>query len=91
MYRCYSSHWDPRGPRISIVGEHKDGVLRLAASRCSPKDRFMRKIGREIAEDRLKNGKFLMELKTKECNSEKFHEYAHMLITDILKNGLTVS
>lgn len=95
MYRCYSSHWESilkkNVPRITVVGEHKDGILRLAAARCSLKDRFVRKIGREIAENRLQKGEIMLEVKTQKCNSEKFHRYAHALIGDIWESGLFFS
>lgn len=88
MFRCYSPWFltqrekDPL-PRITVVGEHKDGVLKLAASRCSTKDRFVRKVGRELAENRLKEGKHVLEVKTQRCDSEIFHNYANTLMENI--------
>ncbi len=88
MFRCYSPWFftqrkqDPL-PRITVVGEHKDGILKMAAARCSLKDRFVRKVGREIAEDRLKQGKHVLEVKTRKCDSEIFHNYANVLMENI--------
>lgn len=88
MFRCYSPHFltntkDNPLPRISIAGEHKDGTLKLAAARCSLKDRFVRKAGREIAEKRLKEGKHILEVKIKKCDSDTFHAYANTLMENI--------
>ncbi len=88
MFRCYSPHYITNRehnplPRLTIVGEHKNNLLKLSAARCSLKDRFVRKTGREIAEERLKNGKCLLEVKTRKCNSQIFHEYAEVLMNNI--------
>jgi hypothetical protein len=88
MFRCYSPHYFTHSrvnplPRVTVVGEHKDGVLKLAAAKCSLDDRFVRKVGREMAEKRLKEGKHVLEVKVQKCNSEMFHNYANVVIEDI--------
>lgn len=60
MFRFYSSPQNKT--RIVVVGEHSEGVLKVAVSRCSKKDQFVRKKGRFIAESRLsKNRLYLKE------------------------------
>jgi hypothetical protein len=55
IFKFYSSPTDNN--RVSVVGEHTNGVLRIAVARCSNKDHFVRKKGRTIAEGRLLKGK----------------------------------
>jgi len=86
MFRCYSPHdlSSPDAlvqlPRITVVGEHKDNELRIVASRCNLKDRFIRKIGREKAEKRLKSGFAHMVVKSPHCDSRMFHDLANVLM-----------
>lgn len=41
--------------RVTVVGEHQQGVLKIAVARCSNKDQFCRRTGRSIASTRLKS------------------------------------
>lgn len=52
--------------RVTVVGILEEGVLKLAASRCSYKDQFCKKTGREIAIARLKENNFITEYKLNE-------------------------
>jgi hypothetical protein len=54
MYRFYSSPESQN--RVTVVGVVENDVLKIAVAICSKKDRFVRKIGRSIAEGRLKKG-----------------------------------
>lgn len=74
MFRFYSKADETGGIRVAIVGQHVDGKLRLAASRCSSKDNFSKKTGRAIAEGRLNKGKIYKELEisAENCNIETF-------------------
>ncbi len=70
-------------PRITVVGEYHDGLLKFAVARCSLKDRFVRKTGRLIAMERIVNGDVFLVLKTRNPNSEIFHEYANVITNHI--------
>lgn len=64
MFRFYSNPSSKR--RITVVGKVVDDYLHLATSCCSHKDQFVRKIGRGIAEGRLKKGKLFASIKVKD-------------------------
>jgi len=81
MYRFYSN--PPDINRISVVGEYQDGVLRLAASKCSKKDSFMRKKGRTIAEGRFNKGKFCKEIPLNNFTIKDFIINAQLVIKEI--------
>ena len=61
MYRYYSEPID--GPRVAVVGDYNlsGDVLNVAVARCSSRDRFVRSVGRELAESRLSKGKYFIE------------------------------
>ena len=80
-YRFYTSAG--QACRTTIVGEHKDGVLKLAAARCSNRDHFNRKIGRSIAEGRLKAGKLCKAVLTETCDVQTFLKYAKPAANDV--------
>lgn len=58
MFRYYSKGKN----RCAIVAQQKGDKLVFAASRCSDKDPFNRKIGRAIAEGRLQTGRIIAEV-----------------------------
>lgn len=71
--------------RVTVVGEFIDGKLKLSASRCSDKDAFVKKIGRENAIKRLMNGELIAEIETKTVSKNMFikasEAVAHAVIT----------
>lgn len=83
MYRFYSNNT----PRSVIVAQHSEGVLNLAVSRCSKKDRFIRKRGRAIAEGRLNKGMFYKTIKTgPDFKTKDFVEIAKTVATELETN-----
>lgn len=70
MFRFYSNPAERE--RISVVGEHSEGVLKLAVARCSRKDNFYRKKGRAIAEGRLAKGKLHSAIPMESCDTHTF-------------------
>ena len=84
MFGFYSLPEDRN--RISIVGEHKDGILKIAAARCSTKDRFCKKTGREIATKRLKEDNLLLSVNIEKCEGRLFLNMAKVLIEEINRN-----
>lgn len=44
-----SEEKNTKEPRVTFAGEFKDGYLYLAAARCTNKDSFLKKKGRQIA------------------------------------------
>lgn len=81
IFRYYStvkrSTWyhEPR-PVVTVVGIHEVGILKLAAARCSEKDQFEKKVGRELAEKRLSEGKHVAHVFIDECRVKDFIKYA---------------
>lgn len=55
IYRFYSN--PIQGARVTVVGQLEGNSLNVACARCSPRDNFVRRKGRTIAEGRLKKGK----------------------------------
>lgn len=89
MFRYYSTP-NEANVRITIAGVHSDGVLKLAVSRCSKKDRYVKKIGREKAEKRLSIGLLYDQIELKECDAKTFVEFAKKAVLDIDKNAKVV-
>lgn len=74
--------------RVTVVGLHEEGVLKLSASRCSEKDHFIKKVGRELAIKRFENGEFITEVKVKNFDKQEFYEIAELASGGISKFGL---
>ena len=94
MFRFYSKADETN--RVSIVGECTDGVLKVAAARCSSKDNFVRKKGRELAEKRLQSNELCFEIPADKCDVRTFIVIAKGLCQQIknspqnLKSYLTL-
>lgn len=86
MFHYYSKKND-NPVRVVITGEHKDGILKLAAARCSKKDQFIKKKGRTISENRLKGGKLYASHFLAECPGTKFLEIASKTAEEIIAHG----
>ena len=74
MFRFYSK--DDVKNRVTVVGEHKDGLLKVAVARCSDLDRFDRKKGRMIAEGRLRVGKLILQERRENVSINDFIQLA---------------
>jgi hypothetical protein len=90
MYRFYSNAVDTNGVRVTIVGQLKNNILKLASARCSIKDNFCKKTGRSIAEGRLAKGKVYKEIPMESCNIETFVNEAKEAAIDISNNARRV-
>jgi hypothetical protein len=82
MFRFYSKD---NGPRVTIVGECSNDVLKIAAARCSRKDNFVRAKGRELAEKRLAEGKIFLSVPMKACDVQYFLLLAKSAVSVIQK------
>lgn len=71
MFRFYSNPEETKN-RVTVIGEHSEGMLNIAIAVCSKKDNFYRKKGRAIAEGRLKKGKFYAQFKKDNCTTKEF-------------------
>lgn len=58
-YVFHSECDHPTGVRVTVVGSFNENILDLAVSRCSEKDSFVKKIGREKAIERLNSGNII--------------------------------
>lgn len=78
IYRFYSK--PILNVRVFIIGEWKDSILKIAVARCSHKDQFVRKTGRDIAEERLVKNKLYLESKVlTPLTSKEFISMANLL------------
>lgn len=85
VYRFYTSPWSKN--RVSLVGTYNDGVLKVAASRCSNNDNFCKKTGRTIAERRLADNNLVAEFHLKECSIATFVRVVEPLAWTIANNA----
>lgn len=97
MYRFYSKaketlskktkrQWPVPTHRVVIVGEIEQDTLKLAVAKCSFRDTFKRKVGRQIAEGRLKKGDIFKYVPITEgrLTTEKFIEIASKVAQELL-------
>lgn len=49
-------------PRVTVAGKIEDNKLKLAVARCSEKDQFIKKVGRELSIERLNNNQLISEV-----------------------------
>jgi hypothetical protein len=70
MFRFYSDK--NSGSRVTVVGEHSEGMLKVGVSRCSNGDTFDRKKGVAIAKSRMDGGKTYTKVPMEECNVKEF-------------------
>lgn len=80
---------EPGKNRISYAGRYEDGLLEVAAARCSDKDEFSKKKARWILDGRLALDKLLAVREIAECKTEDFikvcQEYTEELQKDMTK------
>ena len=84
MFRFYSNPAETRS-RVSVVGEHSEGMLRVAVARCSEKDHFVRKKGRMIAEGRLAKNKTYDVIPMDSCDIQEFVKLAKEISKEVIK------
>lgn len=82
MFRFYSKSG---GPRATLVGTHVNGVLKIAAARCSEKDNFSKSKGVEIASSRLNRNHTIYEEEMAECSAKDFVLRAHILEQPVVR------
>ena len=65
---------------VCAIFDEETGKLSMGIARCSEKDRFIKKIGREISYKRaVENPQLIMNLRKYERFSEVFYDLAKML------------
>ena len=74
--------------RVTVVGEFIDGKLRLAVSRCSEKDHFVKKVGREIASKRLLDGDLIAEINVNKMSMGVFIEASETICDAVERFGV---
>lgn len=85
FYSRYDKKLGGKQARVVVTGQHSEGLLKIAASRCSTEDQFVKSIGRQKAHERLNNGNFYTVIKLNECPPKKFIEIAESISQKILK------
>lgn len=88
IYRFYSNPNSKN--RTAIVGEHSEGMLRIAVSRCSKKDHFIKKKGRAIAEGRLRKNKLYTTVNMDFCDVEAFVKVAKRVAEEVEKSKVVI-
>jgi hypothetical protein len=81
MFRFYSNPQEK--VRVSVVGEHSEGMLKIAVALCSNKDNFYRKKGRTIAEGRLAKGKVYTTIPMENCDVKTFVSKAILIAEEV--------
>ena len=76
------------GLRATVVGRYKDGELKIGVSRCSERDMFSRKTGRELAFKRLDDGKEYLSVSTDNMDLTKFIKIAQAISEAVLTYGV---
>lgn len=84
----HSSPENLSGVRVTVVGNYVDGVLNLSVARCSAKDPFIKKVGRDIAIDRLSVGKYIYSLKSNEITVNRFAGAARAVANAVIAFGV---
>lgn len=87
-YVFYSNTDSLTGARVTVVGIVEDGFLKLAASRCSGKDNFVKKTGREIAIARLKSNELITSVFVGKGMISTFIGAADAVSDSVLSNGV---
>jgi hypothetical protein len=87
MFRYYSPH--NTSCRVTVVGEHNDGVLNIAVARCSKKDNFNKKIGRNIAEGRLAKKQIYFKTSIQYCTTSDFLKHAKSIAEEVCSTKIT--
>lgn len=76
--------------RVTVIGEYSEGVLKLAVSRCSRKDRFVKKIGTARAVARLKRDKLYKVIDMQECKCVDFINIAKQIAEEVRINKVVI-
>ena len=84
MFRFYTKPGETKN-RVSIVGEHSEGMLKIAVARCSEKDQFFKKKGRAIAEKRLSENKLFKSFSMNNCDLKTFVYIAKAVAAEVEK------
>jgi hypothetical protein len=82
MFRFYSNTEEGK-PRVSVVAQHSEGMLHIAVARCSARDHFIRKKGRQIAEGRLAKNKIYKVIPMETCDISRFVEIAKQVTIEV--------
>jgi hypothetical protein len=87
-YVFHSGKDHTSGIRVTVVGGIKDGMLSLAVSRCSLKDNFVKKDGREKALARLEAGEVIATIPFEKPSLSKFIGAADAVANAVIRHGV---
>jgi hypothetical protein len=91
MFTYNSPFINQNKPRVTVVGEISENFLKIAVARCSSKDNFTRKKGKELAINRFNEGKYYMVIKLEKATTRKFVSVARMVAANIITNPREVN
>lgn len=84
MFRFYSKPSNSK-VRVAVVGKEINNELCIAVARCSQKDQFCKKTGRELAEKRLENQEIFHKVALPECSAYNFLLIAQGVVSEVIK------
>lgn len=84
----FHSRPNSTGVRVTVVGQNVNGELKLAASRCSEKDAFVKSIGRFKATERLSVDNLIATIDFQKPSLNRFIGAADAVAEHVIKNGL---
>jgi hypothetical protein len=89
----HSNQKHPSGVRVTVIGyyDENDGILNMSVARCSNKDAFVKKTGRDIAMTRFNEGKLTASLKTEVMSLDRFIGAACTVGDAVIKYGTDVT
>ena len=91
MFHFFSQQTETnRNERVTFVGEYSDGLLKIAAARCSKKDQFARKKGVKIAEGRLSKNRLIFKQEMPDCSPKQFVDISKTLVGNILQTKVVL-
>lgn len=74
-------------PRVTVVGVLDKGQLKIAVSRCSENDQFVKKIGVEKARKRVESGNLISIYSIEKCSISDFVSIATDIAEMVILNA----
>ena len=92
MFTFYSKNSENQksNERVTFVGTFSEGILKIAAARCSKKDQFARKKGFLIAQGRLNKNRLLFSQEMPVCSATDFVNIAKTLVENVIKTKVVL-
>lgn len=86
LFRFYSKPHNSKGNVVvCVVATQNAGndILNVAVARCSEKDQFVKKTGRELAEKRLNANELYCKYRVQNCKGKEFIKIAQQVAKEV--------